>query len=1483
MNEQEKTVRDEQNRSLREGFTQGQTDVDTVTAGGLDDVKLERLIKEYIEQTGQNISVADVMDTISIDEFKELLEPSITKARKLKDVSKTVGKLLGGLLREKNGEMPLLKRLQSLTKMERDKILKELKDIPEEKYAEIIAVIKAFAPLALNTPKAAEYTPMYLKFINGLFRKKNYLNMNSPGSGLFTELEEDLKSFAAKDVGVVRDIILQALARAYQELNSSGSSKTLAGMKNLEEVQDRLIEVVPDLVKTTQQDMGGDGSIQGMIEGKSRDTQGGYSFEAQRVAKLHNDLATTLNNEVTGLLELEASTSGVEAITVDGVTYNAQDLDKMLGHFANSQTEQAEWFKTSNLLEKYLHSLEQSRSGTTRDPKAEQKIAKLKSLITSRNALDLIRNSGNIASNFVPMYERHFSYEIAKELGKDKADLEEYKNLTDEQKTAVSERTATRVREAVLYTVSNIYRNYLSSGEDPKEDFRQTLQHTGDPYLNPTEMFKQFTNMLTNLAYQAKQVRAESVDFTVLSLGDMTTVYNPDLRKNVTTFTSQRKQKRGATVYDFMKELLATVKTDDGFFEAGHQYRFLSNMGSPDQNKSFFGSIGEYLRYSMSSENIDRIYAMENAGDIVRVASIIEAQIEKRLAEKGWLNEGEGKMFEEIFLNKGEGGSTLTNYILNYLRNYYPEMPEWQRQRVMQHAFTIVFAGRFRFQQIYSYANPTRGFQGQAEDKQMFNSVFSPFHKLLRYPPEWKHDFALRGVLWNPRINMPGFNYEDEGDVPLWDAEKMGKEGFGVFNKGDHQRLGRLAWDMTHFFHDDVPFALGPTNELQVGGYDTLRGWRRYADLGVIDKRLYKLKAQGGMPEFTPSYKDGGTTKYDGVTRLWKSIENIGSNDLLAFVNGDIADMFKYSQEANGGKGGISDENMKWMEDFIRFLYRRYLGPSNPLSRLFPHTYLTDKKLFTSSSTEYFTDENEFVNKFKDIAQNIWEKKKDAPKRLEAAGKELQGSVVKPMMQSALMCIVAERSPTVLMNRLKPQDEQNGLTLNSEIRNQYWKDNSSFLQNLTTLGGIDQKVSRSLSGSKEDKDKLLMSYWDQTENDLIMIQADLRAEVDKEILSKRSSWEAKSGGANIYGENFNELRSSVNGGKGYVLDEDTLIRLMIKKERPEMAKDIEEGNSTVDVAMVALENSNNNADKALALRIRRVQMLHNDILSKLAEMPGISEDEAKLEKDLLNNEKNGINPKLLEIPDEDERKEKIYKAKRLLENKKKRMSRMTWFQKMLSERFLGAIPFMVDNSEIHKTFLNADNTMVFRSTGDSGVAEQYKLILDPRAPESGMSNMLVMMKDAARKGTPAEWGKLKSLITGFRKICSDEIGDGDVFMPVVLGLIKMQLIGFTNKQEVRNALGRWKQMFTKEGQSLFSNSYTWFEHHGFDAISIRQYLMTFTKVNAINPDNMEMFANMFQASWWGVAKEVIPEYLTYIFAYIMVTYISEAVKKEAPK
>ncbi|MBP6993625.1 hypothetical protein KBB12_00075, partial [Candidatus Woesebacteria bacterium] len=1075
--------------------------------------------------------------------------------------------------------------------------------------------------------------------------------------------------------------------------------------------------------------------------------------------------------------------------------------------------------------------------------------------------------------------------------------------------------TATHVRESVIFMVSNVYRNYLNMRDEPKEAYQQALQHGGDQTSNPAEMFRQLNSMLGNLAHQSTNIEGGHLDFTVTSLGGIQALYDPSLGKDISTFSSLRTQQRGKSMYDFLNELKEEINADDGFFEAGHQYRYLSHMGSPDAQKKFFQSIGEHLKTAMTSRNMDRIYSMEDNTYITRAASFIETILKKRMGEKGWINEDEGKFFNEIFLNRGAGGRTLVLQVQEFLEENYPHLPDWQRRRVLQHAFTIVFAGRFRFQQIFSYANPTRGYQGQADDKQMFNNVFAPFQRAMRFPSTWDHDLFLKGAYWQPMYNMPGFNQQGK-----WDPFAAGKEGYKVFDDQKHESQGRLAWDMTEHFRGDLPEMFAPINRLKAGGYDTLRGWRRMANMGVIDKQLYTRLMGGGQPQFHAEYTvidetGQSTKKVDGLTRIWKSVENVGVNEINAFADENIAEMIDYDKEGNLN-------NKESVNNFIDYLYTRYLNDQHEFGKFLPHNYLfgnlnkgptnLDPFKFTEkmhnsnmfgSETGRAQSKEEFIRLFHARAAEIYqgavkqESGKNAKDRKVGgiAVTNLKRQLLKPMMYDAMLVVIAERSPVEFLYRLRNQDEQNGLRLSTQIKNKYFDEASdsnkrtgSFAETLRIQASLDAKLSNKLGSTRSDERQAAKDeIWDQVTDDLAYVQGELRGEIDEEILQKRKLWEKSTDGLNIYGDNWDQTRSSVNGGRGYVMDDETLIRVMVKKYQPETAQQILEGKVPAQQVLhdlLSASGPGSESKKMLGLRIQRAVLLRKDIIAEMGAAPDINttgeegdkkkETEHLLRRKYLNQDgtiKSGLSG------------EERVAAERYLANYEKRINRARWLRRMWDEGFLGAIPFMADNSEVHKIFLNGDDTMVYRSTGECSVAEQYKLILDARAPEGADSNMLLMLKAAARKGTPETWGKLKSLGTNFRKISSDEIGNPEIFMPVVLGLTKMQLSGLANKQEVRNALGRWKTMFDKEGQSLFSKAWTNFEHKGMDAVTIRQFLLQISKTGGINPAQLEGFASFFQASWFHVAQELIPEYLTYILAFALVSYVTDAAKKATSK
>lgn len=1508
------------------GSTEGWNDLQDVkkASGQSKEGQMEQAIKKLLGPGVKGMTLEDIMK-LSDEEIETMIQGRKRKMENMQKLGKYVGKLVRSF-GEKEGSDPvniLLDKLNKVLSTNPEKLKKELKNFDAKTRDEILAVFSAFIEVVSKEKIFAALVPMYALFITRLFTDKEYLALYKAGTKQRSKLEQDLVRFG-KALGPNGPYVHSVFKVIFEKALEGRGKSGVAGQRNLQDIERRLVELIPSSTYTGD-DVGNGQKLSLDAEVKAREDRNMGSFETQRVNKLSADVGKTLNTAIDGLFgsENRIVTAAGETIEKDGENGIKYSIIRF------EHDEHGRWARVTTTLYRYLEELEaRSTTGLERQRNAEQ-IARLKTVIAARNSLDFLRNAGSVTGGFMNMYERQFRYAVAEEKARtaggrvdratidfESASIDEYHtSFSSEQKQRVAATAATRVRESVTFTLSNVYRNYLNMRDEPKTPYDQALSEGGDHTTNPREMYKQLESMLKNLAHQSSSVDSGKLDFTVTTLGGMQTLYDPTLGKELSTFSSHRKQTNGKSVYDFLNELVEEVKADDGFYEAGHQYRYLSHMGSPDSQKKFFDSVGDHLRYSMTSRNMDRIYSMDGNVFIARAASFIETVLKKRMGEKGWLNEDEGKFFNEVFLNKGEGGRTLVLQVQEFLADHYPELPDWQRRRIMQHAFTIVFAGRFRYQQIFSYANPTRGYQGQADDKQMFNNVFAPFQRGLRFAADWKHDLFLKGAYWQPMYNMPGINQKG-----VWDPFEMGKEGFAVFDAQKHESQGRLAWDMTQYFQGDLPEVFAPVNRLKVGGYDTLRGWRRMANMGVMDRKLYDRLIGGGQPQFKAVYVDHDDLdesgqprkKHDGMTRIWKSVENVGVNEVNAFVDENIIALFGYKD------GKL--KNKEAVDHFVGHLYERYLSDEHEFGKHLPHNYLygdingglrgnldpvaIGARPFNANmygaQLRRAESKADFITQFHARAQAIFkeaeqqESHKPAGDRKPAKVAEvaLKRQLLKPMTYDAMMVMVAERSPIEFLYRLRNQDEQNGLRLSTQIKNKYFDDASdfnqrpgSFGQTLGAQAALDQKLARKLSGTITERQAAKDAIWDEVTDDLAFVQGELRGEIDEEILQKRQSWEAQTKGLNIYGENWNSIRSEVNGGRGYVMDDDTVVRIMIKKYQPQMAEQIRTHALSGQQAIAQLLASPEPNFKLLGLRVQRAVALRNDIVSEMGKEPDINntgdasdpkkQTEHVLRKKYLLDD-GSIRPDLS--------KEDKEKAKRYLANLEKRVNRARWMRRMWDEGFLGAIPFMADNSEVHKVFLNGDDTMVFRSTGECGVAEQYKLILDGRAPEGPMSNMLLMLKNVARKGNkPEDWGKLKSLGNGLKKIASDEVGDPEIFMPIVLGLTKMQLSGMANRQEVRNALGRWRMIFDKEGQSLFSRAWTNFEHYGMDAVTIRQFLMQVTKTGGLSPEQMEGFASFFKASWFSVAKELIPEYLTYILAFALVSYVTDAAKRATTK
>jgi hypothetical protein len=556
--------------------------------------------------------------------------------------------------------------------------------------------------------------------------------------------------------------------------------------------------------------------------------------------------------------------------------------------------------------------------------------------------------------------------------------------------------------------------------------------------------------------------------------------------------------------------------------------------------------------------------------------------------------------------------------------------------------------------------------------------------------------------------------------------------------------------------------------------------------------------------------------------------------------------------------------------DFAEFLYNRYLHNGHELGKALGQGYLVGGA-DTGYRAENVGDFVRMIEKRIDAMEKNLKGTADGDAN-KGASRDLVSSIFKPIVYDSLTVAMGERTPLEFLYRLRSQDEQNGLRLDQELKAEFFRRKGAEAMN---HWHVDDNL--------DNRPK----YWDQMTDDLAFAQAELRGEVDDDILKNRLKWQKDSKWTTIYGKDFSNFRSDVNQGKGYVLDDETLTRIMTKRLRPviTMSEGAQQGVGgdwyigQLEQHVLDMPEADEKQKKEKAAfresiaRIQRTRTLRSEILARMGEGPKKSVAELELEAKYFKGAA-GLT--------EDEKAVGVDTlARRLRANQAKRMKRIEWFKKMWTSGYMGSIPFMADNSEVHKIFLNSDDTVVFRSTGECGVAEHYKDILNARGDKE--SNMMEMVKKYLRSGESSDWGPLKSLITGFRKQCADEIGDGEIFMPVVLDLIKVQLDLMVDKSSVRNAIGKWTSFLSPYGNSLGSEAWTYFKTHGMDAVKVREFLTTFASRGGMYPEQVNKFAQMFNGGWFDIAKELAPEYLVYIFFMLLAAYTSQAVEKELAK
>lgn len=557
--------------------------------------------------------------------------------------------------------------------------------------------------------------------------------------------------------------------------------------------------------------------------------------------------------------------------------------------------------------------------------------------------------------------------------------------------------------------------------------------------------------------------------------------------------------------------------------------------------------------------------------------------------------------------------SKLQENSFKYLKQRYGKrFKDWEINRAIFNAQIMLSGVFFKPLHHYSYADPDLTKKGGVTvvgGKELMLSVFDPGFTAKRFQDQ---ETALFGVDFLP-INIILENY----DYNIWKAyldalkESMtkGKAAYAYHLKEDGKG-GKKIEDLAGDDFLKVKLGVDIGNIAEAGGVDTLSRWRLFS---AWKDWVRKDLDSAELPKYKD--KDGKEDPYVFV-KMWKKIENIGSDVLEnmtihKYVHGLAPDKGKGFDEKKEEEKAKSDNLLNLFD----FLYDRYF--STDFGKVF---------IKKEGGGEYKKDE------FREMIKNAMNNKDYY--------KYEKQELLMTYLYHAFSVIMFERMPLKYVFLEKPRLTQNGSRLFVELDKEFVGDNS-----------------------EKRKD------FDQALDDLILVQTELRISTMEEMehLAKTKD--------NLFGDpdDLSKLRSDVNQGKGYVIDEEVIERILRSEfDREEYRK----------------EGGGRLTEEEKTRRINHAKEIYRNLQKKLKDKPIKANWEEKIIKD--------GEPANADNLQKDERK-------KILNMREKYLTRAEWFSKLYRDMEFGFSP---TSGELAFKFLN------FSATGSETIERAANFCAD---------------------------------------------------------------------------------------------------------------------------------------------------------------------------
>lgn len=1064
-------------------------------------------------------------------------------------------------------------------------------------------------------------------------------------------------------------------------------------------------------------------------------------------------------------------------------------------------------------------------SKETRD-RIESEIMTLKSSVRTYDFVNSLEDSEKFEENYRKYYQYHLSTFTT---GTQKE---------REKKAAIE--TAREFRDAIHFLNNNIlFGQVVNQSGDPTMEF-QTAATQGNPYVNPFTMYSKITTALNSIKANpidhpitGTTPTTELNQFARSRLGGAQWVETSDGRERL-AHTTEEDYQIDDSMSGFLEELEVYMKSEKDLLEGGYNFRFVINTGAQGKSRGVMDTIAAMTEQTMTADVIDRLYASENRKELVMIQSAAQQLMISTLGEGLWKND------DRLRALKFNSTSGIQSKLKEYIDATFRDIPAPRRQTLLQQSLNIMYATQFRYHLLMSYTTPPQTFAGVGYDATMRNMVFDPYYNWRRFAlasDKFDHDGFMKGTYFLPKDKSAlNERLKQIGLSEDYNFEEIFQEGGRAYQNS--QSIGHLAYLLSkyHVTADgkvNNSWVGGPINEFKQGGIHELRGWRFVWGIKAnLPKRCVGEDPNGKNYSIK-------TELPDAYTNVWKSIENVGANE----IEGAIESWFLEQD----GHGEHSKEECT--KELMKHLFDRYFKAGSGFGEAYGYAG-------SANADEFYRDH---------VASKIEKLKK------EGKEKDIPKKVLKPILYQALSTIVFERSPLEYLYRLRGQDEQNGTMLVKQIRDKF-KASASFGMVGTTPPALSEEA--------------WTKRWDETTGDLTFVQARMRKLVDQDIENNRAAWKASDPDhpSNIYGDKA-AARSAVNEGKGYVIDTDEIKMILVHKELGLNIDTIAERHA----ALAAY----NTADPVIKAKIDRALLLHREIKESMMRAPTESETDhlldelstevrahGKLDKHLFEDgQRFGELAKLMQNPHghlDDNRQFDLVEAWQ--KAKSSRKNRAKWFTEKVVEGYHGHISFMTDHSPLYITYTNTDRRVVARAADDCFQgAENLKTY---RGDPFREGSFLEMLKDAVRKGDET-WGSLKSFITKNRKIYVNSIGNPDIFMPAIKDDLRIMLYALSQKGAVRSwcPIEKWSSWLDPKGHSIAAEAWTWWEGHDFNALEMRKFLIVFGKSNGFRPNQIQEFLKEFRATWADVLKEHAVEWGSYLLIYSIATWSSKILKK----